>query len=95
MDAISSHLLCLMYELRKCGFVGGGTFPIDTDGWEDTFANYELQKLEVPDEKCQEVVYLGMKLFPNFYWSYKIDDKETEVNRLWIAYSKSKPEDQE
>ena len=95
MDSISSHLLCLMYELKKAGFVNGGTFPIDTDDWEDTFANYEGGKLEVPDEKCQEVVYIGMKLFPNFHWSYTIEENDTEIKRLWICYSKSRPEDQE
>ena len=95
MDAISSHLMCLLYELKSNGFVNCGTFPIDTNDWEDTFANYEGEKLEVPDEKCQEVVYIGMKLFPNFHWSYTIDDKESENNRLWIIYSKSRPEDQE
>jgi hypothetical protein len=95
MDSISSHLVCLLYDLKISGFINCGTFPIDTNDWEDTFANYEGMKLEVPDEKCQEVVYIGMKLFPNFHWSYTIDDKESEVNRLWIMYSKSKPEDQE
>lgn len=96
MDSISSHLVCLMYELKKAGFVGGGTFPIDTDDWEDTFANYDTLKLETPDEKCQEVVYIGMKIFPNFHWSYKIEeDKPFEDKYLWISYSKTKPEDQE
>ncbi len=95
MNSISSHLLCLMYELKAAGFVNGGTFPIDTDNWDDTFANYDTLKLETPDEKTQEVVYLGMKLFPNFHWSYKIEDKDFENHRLWISYSKSKPEDQE
>jgi hypothetical protein len=52
-------------------------------------------KLEVPDEKCQEVVYIGMKLFPNFHWSYTIDDKNSDMGRVWIVYSKSRPEDQE